>query len=213
MSSLDESIEQNRKLNKFRDQWRAKNPDNTTTIDNYIFDIDKVTVGRGTYGNLKVQSFGVPDERLKIGNYDSIADNVTFVIGGEHDYTRPLSFPYKAFYVSHHADVKAKGTTIVEDDCWIGMNVTILSGSKLGQGSVVAAGALVNKDIPPYAIVGGVPAKVLKYRFKPETIEKLLNIDFAKVTPEFFERYSDVLNAVDVDRDIDKLMTIFPTKA
>lgn len=60
---------------------------------------------------------------------------------------------------------------VIEDDVWIGANVTILKGVTIGRGSVVAAGAVVTKSCPPYSIIGGVPAKVLKMRFAPENIE------------------------------------------
>ena len=59
-------------------------------------------------------------------------------------------------------------------DVWIGRDVTLLCGTHIGTGAVVAAGAVVTKDVPPYAIVGGVPAKILKYRFDPKTIAGLL---------------------------------------
>ena len=59
---------------------------------------------------------------------------------------------------------------------WIGLNVTILGGVTVGDGAGLAAGAIVTKDVPPYAIVGGNPAKIIKYRFSKEQIEKLLKI-------------------------------------
>jgi len=61
---------------------------------------------------------------------------------------------------------------IFEGDNWIGMNVTILKGVTIGKGSIIAAGAIVTKSIPPYSISGGVPAKVLKYRFNKEEIKR-----------------------------------------
>lgn len=60
---------------------------------------------------------------------------------------------------------------VIEDEVWCGANVTILKGVTLGRGSVVAAGAVVTKSFPPYSIIGGVPAKLLKMRFTPEEIE------------------------------------------
>ena len=68
---------------------------------------------------------------------------------------------------------------VIEDDVWTGANVTILKGVTIGRGSVIAAGAVVTKSFPPYSIIGGVPAKLLKMRFTPDEIEKherLLNI-------------------------------------
>lgn len=68
---------------------------------------------------------------------------------------------------------------VIEDGCWIGANVTILKGVTIGRGSVVAAGAVVTKSCPPYSIIGGVPAKVIKMRFTPEEIaehERLLDL-------------------------------------
>lgn len=59
---------------------------------------------------------------------------------------------------------------VIESDVWVGTNVTILNGVKVGRGAIIAAGAVVVKDVPAYAIVGGVPAKVLKYRFAEEEI-------------------------------------------
>ena len=61
---------------------------------------------------------------------------------------------------------------IIEDDVWTGANVTILKGVTIGRGSVIAAGAVVTKSFPPYSIIGGVPAKLLKMRFTPDEIEK-----------------------------------------
>ena len=61
---------------------------------------------------------------------------------------------------------------VIEDDVWCGANVTILKGVTIGRGSVVAAGAIVTKSFPPYSIIGGVPAKLIKMRFSPEEIER-----------------------------------------
>ena len=61
---------------------------------------------------------------------------------------------------------------VIEDDVWTGANVTILKGVTIGRGSVIAAGAVVTKSFPPYSIIGGVPAKLIKMRFTPEEIEE-----------------------------------------
>jgi acetyltransferase-like isoleucine patch superfamily enzyme len=92
--------------------------------------------------------------------------------------------------------------TVIGNDVFIGMNVTILDGVNIGHGAVIGACSLVNKDIPPYAIVGGVPAKIIEYRFDEQTIEKLL----AKQWWDFnVEQLSDIeRNFFDVETFINK---------
>lgn len=193
-------------LTAFKQQWRAKNPLNTTTVVKYPFPIERVTVGNYTYGNLIVRSWDGDNEALTIGNFCSLADDVTFLMGGEHDYTRFMSFPYDAFFVTKQADVQAKGPITLGDDVWIGANVTVVSGITIGQGAVVAAGSVVTRDVPPYAIVGGDPAKVIKYRFAPATIKKLETIDYSKLRPDFFKTNRALLKTMNVDQDIDQLL-------
>ncbi|ANK61858.1 hypothetical protein [Lactobacillus backii] len=69
----------------------------------------------------------------------------------------------------------------------------------------MAAGSIVVKNVPPYAIIGGNPAKVIKYRFLPETIQKLLLIDFSVLEPDFFIQHRQRLAQMDIDRDVDDL--------
>ena len=96
-----------------------------------------------------------------------------------------------------------KGPIIISDDVWIGFGCLILSGVKIGQGAVVAAGSVVTKDIEPYAIVGGTPAKFIKYRFDKEIRDKLLKIDFSKIDDNFIlenkEHLYDEINADNID--------------
>lgn len=76
-----------------------------------------------------------------------------------------------------------KGGVHVGNDVWIGQNVIVLPGVRIGDGAVIAAGAVVTKNVPPYAIVGGVPAKIIKYRFTPEQIDKLVKIKWWDYQP------------------------------
>lgn len=85
------------------------------------------------------------------------------------------------------------GGVRVDDDVWIGYRSTILDGVHLGQGSVIAAGSVVSSDVPPYAIVGGVPAKVIKYRFSQEIIDDLLRIDFNRIDQTWIEKNRTIL--------------------
>ena len=88
-------------------------------------------------------------------------------------------------------DVKPKGfdkDVIVESDVWIGCNVTLLAGVHIGRGAVIAAGSVVNKDVPPYAIVGGVPAKLIKFKWTIDEIimhEKMLYNEEERFTRQY----------------------------
>ena len=75
-----------------------------------------------------------------------------------------------------------------------------MSGVHIGQGAIVAAGAVVTKDIPPYAVVGGVPAKIIKYRFDDEMIKELLKIDYEKLSKDKIEKHIDDLYTSLVDK-------------
>jgi virginiamycin A acetyltransferase len=109
--------------------------------------------------------------KTNIGRYNSIANNVN--IGhGEH----PLHLISTSSFINNTPyEVLTEKECNIEHDVWIGSGVTIKRGVTLGIGSVVGANAFVNKDVPPYAIVGGVPATIIKYRFPPEKIDKILN--------------------------------------
>lgn len=88
-----------------------------------------------------------------------------------------------------------KGPIVLEDDVWIGYGATVLSGVTLGKGSVVGAGALVCGDVPSYAIVAGIPAKVIRYRFDDETRARLAAIDLGKVDAAFARKEIGLLES------------------
>lgn len=179
------------KSNKLKRNWRKKNSVNDTHAMNQ-FNFDNVSVGRYSYGGLNVVDF-CDSHKLIIGDYVSIAQNVTFLLNGEHYVNHISSFPFKVKVMGEQAEAFSKGDIIVDDDVWIGYGATIMSGVHIGQGAVIAAGAVVTKDVPPYAIVGGVSAKVIKYRFSPEIIEKLMNIDYSKLDKAIVEKNMDKL--------------------
>lgn len=169
---------------KTKKKWRKKNPHNETTIKN-IFPLEKVKVGKYTYGELNIKSWGSENEKLEIGNFVSIAEGVIFILGGNHNIKTLSTFPIKTkIFKRVNDEVFSKGKIVVEDDVWIGMNTLILSGIKIGKGAIVGAGSVVTKDIPPYSIVGGNPARVLKYRFSKEIIEKIKDIDLQEIDLE-----------------------------
>jgi acetyltransferase-like isoleucine patch superfamily enzyme len=122
------------------------------------------------------------DAKLIIGNKVALGPKVT-IMTGNHATDTIGTFMWDV----HDKKDGLDKDVIIEDEIWVGSNVTILSGAHISRGCVIAAGAIVNKYIPPYSIVGGVPAKVLKYRFTPEQIiehEKALYIPEKRLTLE-----------------------------
>ena len=103
-----------------------------------------------------------------------------------------MTYPVQELITRDGLDAGSKGDIQVDDDVWIGCNAMILSGVHIHQGAVVAAGAIVTKDVPPYAIVAGIPAKVVGYRFEEELREKLLKIDFTKIDEEFIRTHKEI---------------------
>jgi acetyltransferase-like isoleucine patch superfamily enzyme len=142
---------------------------------------EHVSIGRHTYG--------ITDEhvaakiKFEVGSFCSVAQGVKILRCAEHPVTGPTQFPMQRLIPpkdqkngptsSHNF---AKGPVIIGNDVWIATDAIILSDVRIGDGAIVAAGAVVTKDVPPYAVVGGVPAKVIKYRFDERTINELLRI-------------------------------------
>jgi len=172
------------KLFLFRKKWRKKNACNKTIAAN-MFDMDQVTVGKYTYGAIRILNYG-NGQQLKIGNFCSIAGDTMFILNADHYVDTISTYPYlvQMGLEGVTREGVSKGDIVIDDDVWIGYRSTILSGVHIGQGAVVAAGAVVTKDVPPYAIVGGVPAKVIKYRFSPEIVEELMQVDFSRLTEQ-----------------------------
>ncbi|MDY2594653.1 MAG: CatB-related O-acetyltransferase [Oliverpabstia sp.] len=165
--------------------WRKQNSHNYTSI-NSIFDHELCKVGNYTYGVINVLSNN-NKSKVIIGNFCSIANNVCFLINNDHRTDVLTTYPIKAKLFGEASECVSKGDIIVEDDVWIGSNVTVLSGVNIGQGAVIATGSVVTKNVPPYAFVGGVPAKVIKYRYSEEIINRLLLIDYSKVDKQFIK--------------------------
>jgi acetyltransferase-like isoleucine patch superfamily enzyme len=174
-----------RQLNKHRKKWRQSNGHNYTILQR-IVPFDVVTVGKHSYGPLDIRYFGAENEKLVIGNYCSIAEGAVFLLGGGHPTNTLTTYPFKVL-IARECEYEAlsKGPIVVEDDVWIGCNALILSGVTIGRGAIVGAGTVVSKDIPPYSIVVGNPARVIRNRFDEKTIEylrnKILDIDLAEI--------------------------------
>lgn len=137
--------------------------------------LGKITIGRYTslWGpNLDIHSN--QNASVTIGNFCSIARNVTFQTFN-HNFKKPTSyFIGQNFFDEKWVNEKvSKGNIILDNDVWIGTHCVILTGVKIGNGAIIAANSVVTKDVPPYGIMAGSPAKLIGYRFEPSIIKQL----------------------------------------
>lgn len=161
------------KIIGFAKKWRIEYP---------IRFIGKVSLGSNiSIGKYSYIVSGTIGPGTQIGRYCSIAQNV-YIGTLNHPITwlSTSTFQYSGAFadtVGHSIkdDVNTKAV-VIGNDVWIGVNVIIKNGVKIDDGSIIGAGAIVTKDVPPYAIVGGNPARIIKYRFKDEIIKELLEI-------------------------------------
>lgn len=126
--------------------------------------------------------FDFTGDKLIIGKFCMIASGVTFIMNGANHLSKSISaYPF-AIFGNGWEDAMAgkeypmKGNTIIGNDVWIGYNATIMAGVTIGDGAIIATNATVTKDVEPYTIVGGNPAKEIKKRFSPENIKHLLQL-------------------------------------
>lgn len=194
-------------LYRFRRRWREKNRHNTTAAGK-VFNIDKVYVGNYTYGTINCLTWGCGNEILKIGNLCSIAQEVMFILGADHHTNHVSSYPFKSKLQLGDGglDANSKGNIIVGDDVWIGYRSTILSGVEIGKGAIIAAGSVVTKNVPPYAIVGGNPAMVIRYRFSERIISKLMSLDFSLISKEAADKCLEELYRDITEENVDKVV-------
>ena len=150
----------------------------------YLINNKRLFIGEYTYQwqSLIIDEYVGSEAKVSIGKFCSIAKNVRIITGGIHPTDWISTYPFRNQFnlpgKNKDGMPKTNGDIIVGHDVWIGTGVTILSGVKIGNGAVVATGAVVTKDIPAYAIIGGVPAKVIKYRFTPNQIKDLEMINW-----------------------------------
>jgi virginiamycin A acetyltransferase len=134
--------------------------------------------------NNVLYQYPINNDKLIIEKFCSIACNAKFLMtSGNHTmnslstYTFPIFYEEWGLEVSHITDAwENKGDIVVGNDVWIGYDALIMSGVKIGDGAIIGSRALVTKDVPPYSIVGGIPAKIIKKRFSDDKVLKLLKI-------------------------------------
>ncbi|MGL4243377.1 MAG: CatB-related O-acetyltransferase, partial [Beijerinckiaceae bacterium] len=156
------------------------NPHNLTRLHlKQLADRHGFEIGDWSYGRPKVR-FPESGAKLSIGRFCSIADGVEILLGGNHRLDFATTYPFGAMTgvwpeAAGRTDFHAsKGDVTIGHDVWLGSQCMIMSGVTVGHGAVVAARAVVTRDVPPYAIVGGNPAKIIRRRFEPAVVERLL---------------------------------------
>lgn len=156
----------------------------------------------------------------EIGRFTSIASDVTCVsgrhpVGYPYATTSPLffslipnrvrkgmTFATKELFEEHKYAVREKKLSVkIGSDCWIGQGAKLIEGITIGDGAIILAYAVVTKDVPPYAIVGGIPAKVIRYRFSPEDIAFFNKVQWWNQPLEWFKYHSELLNDVEALKD------------
>lgn len=142
-------------------------------------------------------------DKLKIGKFCSIASGATFIMAGNqgHRYDWISSYPFYYSKLNEGAKdgFKRAGDTIVGNDVWIGTEAMIMPGVKIGDGAVIAARAVVTKDVEPYCIVGGNPARKIKSRFQKHQVEKLMEMKWWDWDIDTIKKNMDLICSKDID--------------
>ena len=136
---------------------------------------------------------------VKIGNYFHTGENCKIMLGS-HDYNNGESIPYGTSYDKKYVEI--------DDFVWLGSNVIISGNVKIGEGAIVAIGSVVVKDVPPYAVVGGNPAKVIKYRFDEDCINKLCQMDISQLFDKFSKEDLDLIYTDLNDQVLEKILGV-----
>lgn len=151
--------------------------------------------------------YPVNQDKLKIGKFCSIACGAKFLFTSANHTMKSLStYPFPIFFEEWQLDGKDicdawdnKGDIVIGNDVWIGYEAVILSGVTIGDGAVIGSRAVVTKDVEPYTIVGGVPAKPIRKRFDEQTIEKLKKIGWWNWSEEQIRQNLEAIQSGNVD--------------
>jgi acetyltransferase-like isoleucine patch superfamily enzyme len=157
-----------------------------------------MSFGKYTYGT-PVVHFHNNNAKLVVGKFCSIASNLNIYLGGNHRTDWITTYPFGHIHTDTFNNFNGKGhpstkgDVIVGNDVWFGSNVTIMSGVTIGDGAVIANNSHVIKNVEPYSLVGGNPAKIIKYRFSPEQIKQLLEIKWWDWSEEKINQFTPFL--------------------
>jgi acetyltransferase-like isoleucine patch superfamily enzyme len=166
-------------------------------------------IGSNTYGHDGIKIIGGYDEgtKLIIGKFCSIAEGVVVFLGANHRVDWFTTYPFGHIHENKFPKVKrnhghpaSKGNVVIGNDVWIATNAVIMSGIKIGDGAIIGAYSIVTKDVPPYTIVAGNPAKQIRKRFSDEIINKLLELKWWDMDETRINEISDILCSNDIEK-------------
>ena len=177
------------------------------SVGEYTIYNDFVRDPRQFQHNNVLYHYPINGDKLKIGKFCSIACGAKFLFtSGNHSMTSLSTYTFPLFFDEWELDVKNirdawdnKGDTVIGNDVWIGYEAVVMPGVKIGNGAIVGTRALVTKDVPPYTIVGGVPAKPIRKRFDDITIEKLESLCWWDWDKEKIKRSIAVIQSGDIE--------------
>ena len=166
-------------------------------IFEHTSEIPCLTIGKRSYLVNGTTHYFSTDAHILIGNYCSLSHILDFYMGMNHNYHGITSYPLESVCGISNENKHAPNRDvpynhhqiIIGHDVWIGGNVIIMSGVHIGNGAVIGAGSVVAKDVPPYAIAVGNPARIIKYRFDKDTITRLQRIKWWNWPQEDVERH------------------------
>ena len=185
-----------------------------TTFTNTPLDnkpLDTRAFGKYTYGNPQLH-WENNNAKLIVGCFCSIAKDVSIYLGNGfgHDIAYVSTYPFSLIHQTTFPDIinnsrNTKGDVIIGNDVWIGEDVRIMSGVTIGDGAVIANNSHVVKNVEPYSLVGGNPAKLIKYRFTTKQIEKLLEIKWWNWPDQLINQYTHLLCSENIDDFLQKV--------
>lgn len=170
--------------------------DPSIEVGDYTIYNDSISDPRQFVQNNVLYHYPINHERLIIGKFCSIACGVKFLFNCANHTLKSLStYTFPLFYEDWELEKSNvasawdnKGDIVIGNDVWIGFEAVILAGVKIGDGAIIGTRAVVTKDVPPYSIVGGIPAKVIRKRYSPDIIEQLLSLRWWDWTKDRIKR-------------------------